>query len=456
MIGSYRIIRLLGTGGMGSVYEAVHDAIQRRVALKVLHPQYARSPELVKRFLNEARAANLVPHPAMVQVSECGLSEDGTVFLVMEYLLGENLAQRLRRRGGKLHENVSISIAWQLATALAAAHERAIVHRDLKPGNVMLVKDEAMPAGERVKLLDFGIAKLGQQLAAADGVHTKTGVVMGTPLYMAPEQCMGAAQVDGKADVYSLGVMVFEMLTGETPFSAAADLALLNMHLSTPPPSLQKRAPRVSKSVTKLVQQMLSKSPGDRPAMKEVARILHGQAAVALREPAPTPESLEPDDTTLMPRTPTTLRGSTGQLTVSQSRLSQIALLASAGIAVVVLGSSRLKLWPRHIRTVEATPKSPPSGQSEPAVSSTTHPSATAASNPSPLTTPAITPPTPPPTPPQPMTAIPDKAPQIQIRKKQSLETLAKRKKLERKTNAQRKKIDVKGNAIGEISRIID
>lgn len=337
-IGSYRIVRILGEGGMGTVYEGVDDEIQRRVAVKILHPEYARKPDIVKRFLNEARAVNVVSHPGLVQISECSQAEDGTVYLVMEYLDGETLRARMDKQpGGRLTEDQVVRFTWQLATALSAAHASGIVHRDLKPGNVMLVQDPTVLGGERVKLLDFGIAKLGQQLGRGDGLHTRTGVTMGTPLYMAPEQCLGAADVDGKADVYSLGVMMFEMLAGEPPFMADAALVLLNMHLSKAPPDLRTMAPSVSDSTAKLVQLMLSKAAVERPAMAEVVRILQSQVALLSKS-----ATFEPEDegqTRLLPRDSATLRPRGEKQAPQGSHRSLIAFIAKLGLPIVIIST---------------------------------------------------------------------------------------------------------------------
>lgn len=337
-IGSYRIVRILGEGGMGTVYEAVHDGIDRRVAVKVLHPEYARKPEIVRRFLNEARAVNVVSHPGLVQISECGQSEDGTAFLVMEYLDGDTLGGRLKKRPeNKLTEAQAVGFAWQLATALAAAHATGIVHRDLKPSNVMLVRDPTVLGGERVKLLDFGIAKLGQQIGRGDGMHTRTGVTMGTPSYMAPEQCLGAANVDGKADVYSLGVMMFEMLAGTPPFVADVELVLLNMHVSKAPPALRTIAPTVSGSVAQLVQRMLSKAAGERPTMAEVVRVLQLRDK-ALQQNAPA--EFDPEDggqTQLLSKNSTTLRSNGEQQTVQRKKRTLLAFSSALGLGGVIL-----------------------------------------------------------------------------------------------------------------------
>ena len=207
-LGSYRLIRQLGDGGMGTVYEGLNEGIERHVAIKVLHPAFARDPEAVTRFVNEARAVNRIEHPSLVQIHEHNRLPDGTTYIVMELLQGETLAQRLSRQKGPLSASVASHIAWQVATALSAAHAKQIVHRDIKPSNLMLVPDPLGPDGERVKILDFGIAKL--QTAHRDHV-TADRAVMGTPLYMSPEQCEEAGSVDGKSDVYSLGCILFEM-----------------------------------------------------------------------------------------------------------------------------------------------------------------------------------------------------------------------------------------------------
>lgn len=272
-IGNYTIKRLLGEGGMGSVYEAVQEPIGRRVAVKLLRPEYAHQPDVVKRFFNEARATNLIDHPSIVQVSDYGHLPDGTAYLVMELLAGQSLSDHIVATGGKLPEPLVQHLVWQLASALEAAHARDIIHRDLKPSNIMLVSDPVMPCGLRVKLLDFGIAKLGAQVTHSPK-RTRTGLVMGTPLYMAPEQCLGAATVSSKADVYSMGVLFFEMLTGQTPFSAESDLAVLNMHVTKAPQSVQDYVQGVSQGTATLIANMLAKDPQKRPSMAEVTHLL--------------------------------------------------------------------------------------------------------------------------------------------------------------------------------------
>lgn len=278
VIGSYRVIRQLGAGGMGAVYEAVHEVIKRRVAIKVLHPEAGRSADTINRFLNEARAANLVDHPGLVQITDFGSLPDGSGFLVMEYLGGETLAERLQRSGGKLPPEEAVHIGVQIASALTAVHKKGIVHRDLKPNNAMLVPDPAMASGERVKVLDFGLAKLSEVREAAF-VKTHSHAVLGTPLYMSPEQCEGAGQIDAKTDVYALGCMLYEMLAGQPPFLGNGPGQVLGKHMFQAPEPLLKLAAATPAPLAELVDKLLIKAKDERPTMRETQRALEALAA---------------------------------------------------------------------------------------------------------------------------------------------------------------------------------
>ena len=259
--GNYRAISLLGEGGMGAVYLAEHPAIGRRVAVKVLHKNYIRDENLLTRFLNEARAANAIRHPNIIEILDSGTIADGTPFLVMELLEGESLGTRIRRVGA-LPMQSAVEFCYQTASALGAAHKKGIVHRDLKPDNLFVVPDPHDPERERIKVLDFGIAKLQQ--SANDSVKTRTGTLMGTPIYMSPEQCRGTKTVDHRSDIYSLGIIFFEMLCGQPPFVSEGFGELVNMHLNVAPPAPSSQNPNVPPALDAIVLKMLSKNPDER------------------------------------------------------------------------------------------------------------------------------------------------------------------------------------------------
>jgi len=271
-VGQYQVVAKIGEGGMGAVFEAVDESIGKRVAIKVLHKEHAKNPQIASRFINEARAINVVDHPGVVQVSAFGQLPDGTAYIVMELLKGETLNGRMKASGGRMPMLTALLLARQIASALAAAHSKGIIHRDLKPDNIMLVPDSSFPGGERTKLLDFGIAKLKLEYqGSGDQVMTRAGVMMGTPLYMSPEQCRNASDVDDKADVYSLGVMLYRMLAGKPPFSAPGTGELMAMHIYMQPPPLGEADRSLPEPLVQLVHRMLAKKREERPSMSQVA-----------------------------------------------------------------------------------------------------------------------------------------------------------------------------------------
>jgi serine/threonine-protein kinase len=228
-LGAYKIDRVLGEGGMGFVYEATHEVLNRRSAIKMLRPELASHAQVVTRFLNEAKAVNLIDHQNIVNVYDYGDSQDGSVYFVMEFLEGETLDDLMRKRR-PMPMPLLIHVFGQIARALAAAHAKQIVHRDLKPANVFIVKRENNPYF--IKLLDFGIAQLRGQ-GAVQGL-TLAGSVMGTPQYMSPEQISGGT-VDARSDVWSLGVMLYRAATGHAPFRGEAFAELADRILNHPP-----------------------------------------------------------------------------------------------------------------------------------------------------------------------------------------------------------------------------
>jgi serine/threonine-protein kinase len=264
-IGSYTIVDKLGSGGMGEVYLAEHRRIARRAAIKFLLPSLSRDSDVVSRFFNEARATSLIKHPGIVEIFDCDVIED-RAYIVMEYLEGESLGAALDRVGSFAGEFASVaSVGGQIAGALSAAHAKGIIHRDLKPENVFLALDDGGDGRFTVKILDFGIAKLAGESALGAGSNTRTGSVLGTPVYMSPEQCRGLSTVDHRADIYALGCIMFEMVTGRHVFVKEAPGDLLVAHIHEVAPRASSFTPGIPAPLDDLIARMLAKDPGDRP-----------------------------------------------------------------------------------------------------------------------------------------------------------------------------------------------
>jgi serine/threonine protein kinase len=296
LLGNYRVLEQLGQGGMGVVYVGRHEALGHKVVVKVLRPEMSRDAEMVQRFFNEAQAAAAIRNPGIVQVFDFGTTPDGRAYITMELLEGETLTERLKQR--QLDATECCRIGRQIANALQAAHGVGITHRDLKPDNLFLVPDAEVTGGERVKVLDFGIAKLAGELQGS-GVQTRTNIVMGTPSYMAPEQCRGGGAIDPRADIYSLGCILFKMCCGRPPFLGQGAGEIVGAHLHVPPPRLDSLAPEMPAELGALVGKMLEKPPDARPqtmaavsqALDEILRALGGPSARALT-PLPIPPTI--------------------------------------------------------------------------------------------------------------------------------------------------------------------
>jgi len=294
-VGAYKLLHQIGAGGMGAVWLAEHTMLGRRAAVKILHGEYTHRSEIVQRFFNEARAATAISDPGIVQVFDFGEHTDGTAYIVMELLEGQGLDKRVRDHG-PMHPADALRIIRQIAKSLGAAHTRGIVHRDLKPENIYLVKDDEVAGGERAKILDFGIAKLQGD---NQGWRTNTSQVMGTPLYMSPEQCRGAGQVDQRTDIYSLGCMLFVLLTGRPPFIAEGSGDLIAMHLREAPPHASQFNVRVPAQVDDLISRCLAKDPGERflngtEMANAVSELLSSLSTLPPRAITPAPPASDP------------------------------------------------------------------------------------------------------------------------------------------------------------------
>jgi eukaryotic-like serine/threonine-protein kinase len=264
VVGKYRLLDQLGEGGMGTVYRAEHVVLGSPAAVKILLPQFTQDPVVVDRFFQEARAASAIRHAGIVEVFDFGRLPSGQAYIAMELLRGEELSGFLARRG-PLDPPLAVQIAMQMLAALNATHLVGVIHRDLKPDNVFLVPDRGAPGAIRVKILDFGIAKLtGRPLAGQPGRPRTKNLILGTPAYMAPEQCRGGAEVDARADLYAVGCLLFELLTGRPPFVASGDGEVMAMHIYEPPPRLSNLAPHLPVELDALLAKLLTKDPADR------------------------------------------------------------------------------------------------------------------------------------------------------------------------------------------------
>ncbi len=323
----YRLIRKVGEGAMGEVFEAEHLNLKRRVAVKILRRHIAYQPEAIARLEREAQAASQLGHPNLVSVLDFGQSDDGSVYLAMEWLEGEDLEQHLAR--GPVDIGTALDLVSQAAAGVAEAHDHGVIHRDLKPANLFVSHDRA--GALRVKVLDFGIAKLAIEQTQLTG----TGVLIGTPNYMAPEQALGEP-VDARTDVYALGVILYELLTGMVPFRGDSPIAVLHQHTARLPaaPSSVATARGITPELDLVVLRCLAKRPEERFAtMHELVASIVAARTGGRPVPPPAPVLPESDDELLAAagigrRSPTALIVG----------LAALGIVAALGVFLVVRG----------------------------------------------------------------------------------------------------------------------
>ncbi len=343
-VGHYRLVKALGVGGMGAVYLGEHPEIESRVAIKVLLPRFVENPQITRRFLDEARAVNRIGHHGIVKIHDSGREEGVGVYLVMELLEGKTLDEHLRSEGRFGEERV-VRLLRQAAAALVASHQAGIIHRDLKPSNLFLVPDPDVPGGERVKILDFGIAKLLEERDPAKREATQTGMVMGSLLFMSPEQCIDTKRVDARSDVYSLGAIGYQLLTCEYPFDAESVGQLVLKHQRETPAPIASLNPAVSEQLAAILHRALVVDPDLRIAsmgeLRDALGELPGQPPAAAPRPLVVEEVIASAATVLeRPRGTTTLSSTAGELVSLDASAGRRRLIVGLALAAVLaLGS---------------------------------------------------------------------------------------------------------------------
>jgi eukaryotic-like serine/threonine-protein kinase len=340
-IGNFRLVERLGRGGMGEVYRAEHKDLQTPVAVKLLNSDISEDRDHVQRFFNEARIVSKIKSSGTVKIFDSGFHKEHA-YLIMELLDGESLARRVDQ--GPMPADKVIELARQIASVLDATHRQGVIHRDLKPDNIFLVHDDERASGERIKILDFGIAKLSG--GTISGNSPKTSGTMGTPAYMAPEQWSDSSQVDWRADAYSLGCVMFEMACGRPPFIAASIPEAYTKHAHGKPPEPRSLAPDLPPDLDALILRLLAKDPADRcVSMGQVTRELEAigngtDPSKVLRESRPMraePRAQSPLPSQVAPPTMTTLGASAAELQITRAS-RRPALVGGIVAGVAVLG----------------------------------------------------------------------------------------------------------------------
>jgi serine/threonine protein kinase len=386
-LGKFRIDRVLGQGAMGKAYLAEHIVLGKKVCIKILHPHLAGDENLARRFLREARAASRLNHPNSIQISDFGTTEDGTLFIAMEYLEGVDL-RRLLRKEFPLSPARVVRILGQVLSALEEAHDQSVIHRDLKPENIMVVQSKTQK--DLVKVLDFGIAKI-QESGVEGGTLTVAGIVCGTPEYMAPEQARGDP-LDRRVDIYAAGVILYQMLTGELPFKAESALATVTKHLTeVPVPPRQRRPdlsidPELERICLKAMEKDRERRFSSALEMKEALEAAVGQAeASGVSEVRPVPQAAasatpsgsqwavgalaeerrEPSAVSL--ETPLAFAVEEGSPVVRTRSHGALAAWIAAG-AIVLLGGAAVILWKLEVGPFGSSSEVPRAAVAQPAV----------------------------------------------------------------------------------------
>ena len=389
-IGNYMITAKLGEGGMGVVYLAEHPVIGRKVAMKAIHPELARNPEVVSRFVTEAKSVNQIGNEHIVDIHDFGTTDDGEFYFIMEFLQGEALVDRLKRNA-PLDLGRALAIATQVADALGSSHQHGIIHRDLKPENIFLITKGHV--ADFVKVLDFGLAKLTQGDDKATH-KTRTGSVMGTPYYMSPEQCEGRANIDHRADIYSLGVILFEMLTGKIPFGGEGYGEIIVKHITAAVPSPRAINPRLPPSIESIILRALAKPREERfQTMEEFGAALFAPESytaptivAAARTPPPvstgimdaagaTPDgrvdsvvsgqvlfgNVNPEMRARSVPLPSTFRHAVGEVTEEDAELSALTKPRKTGLVVAIVGAMAVAGLAAYYYTQRSSNEPPPS-----------------------------------------------------------------------------------------------